>query len=59
MPLNTKYKVALHQEQFTRYLDFAQARRAPSFQRLERALQELLAAVDADAGAGVVSPRRR
>lgn len=59
MPATVKYKEVLHQEQFTRYLDFVQARRAPSFQRLERALQELLTAVDADAGAGVVSPRRR
>ena len=54
-----KYKEVLHQAEFTRYLDFGQARRAPSFQRLERALQELLNAVDAEAGVGRVSPRRR
>lgn len=59
MPPTVKYKEVLHQEQFTRLLDFGQARRAPSFQRLERALQELLNAVDTEAGAGVVSPRRQ
>lgn len=58
MPSTIKYKEVLHQEHFTRLLDFAQARRAASFQRLERALQELLAAVDTASGAGVVSPRR-
>jgi len=59
MPPTVKYKEVLHQEQFTRLLDFEQTRRALSFQRLERALRELLDAVDAAAGAGVVSPRRR
>ena len=59
MPPTVKYKEVLHQEQFTRLLDFEQARRAPSFQRLEHALQELLDVVDTEAGAGVVSPRRR
>ena len=59
MPATTKYKEVLHQAEFTQWLDFTQARRAPSFCRLERALQELLTAVDAEAGAGVVSPRRR
>lgn len=55
----TKYKEVLHQEQFTYLLDFEQARCALSFCRLERALQELLTAVDAKAGEGLVSPRRR
>ncbi len=59
MHATVKYKEVLHQEQFTRLLDFAQARRAASFLRLERALRELLALTDADIGAGVVSPRRR
>ncbi len=58
MPATLKYKEVLHQEQFTRLLSFEQARRTPSFRRLERALQELLAAVDAKAAEGVVSPRR-
>jgi len=59
MPATVKYKEVLHQEQFTRFLNFAQARRASSFQRLERALQQLLDAVDAETGEGMVSPRRR
>ena len=59
LPATVKYKEVPHQEQFTRLLDFGQARRALSFRRLERALQELLVAVDVQAGAGVVSPRQR
>ena len=59
MPPLVKYKEVFHQAEFTRLLDLTQARRAPSFCRLERALGELLAAVDAGAGEGVVSPRRR
>ena len=59
MPALVKYKEVLHQAEFTRLLRFEEARRAPSFRRLERALGELLAAVDADGGAGVVSPRKR
>ncbi|MDO7877296.1 DUF4276 family protein [Hymenobacter sp. ASUV-10] len=59
MPALVKYKEVLHQAEFTKYLDFEQARRAPSFQRLERAMQELLTAVDNGAGAGMVSPRRK
>lgn len=59
MPPLVKYKEVLHQAEFTRHLNFEQARRAPSFQRLERALAELLTAVDNEAGEGLVSPRKR
>ena len=59
MPATVKYKEVLHQAEFTKLLSFAEARRAPSFRRLERALAELLAAVDGGIGAGVVSPRQR
>ena len=59
MPPLVKYKEVLHQAEFTKLLSFEEARRAPSFQRLERALGELLTAVDADGGAGVISPRKR
>ncbi len=59
MPPLVKYKEVLHQAEFTKFLDFKQARRAPSFQRLERAVAELLMAVDAGVGAGLVSPRQR
>jgi hypothetical protein len=58
MPATVKYKEVLHQAEFTKHLDFSQARRAPSFQRLERALAEVLTAVDAGMGAGVVSPKK-
>lgn len=59
MPATVKYNAVLHQAKFTDYLSFEQARRAPSFRRLERALAELLTAVDAGVGAGMVSPRQR
>ena len=56
MPPLLKYKEVLHQAEFTRLLDVEQARQAPSFRRLERALSELLAAVDTGTGHGLVSP---
>jgi hypothetical protein len=59
MPPLVKYKEVLHQAEFIKLLSFEEARRAPSFQRLERALAELLTAVDTDGGAGVISPRKR
>ena len=59
MPPLVKYKEVLHQAEFTKLLSFEEARRAPSFRRLERALGELLAAADADGGAGVISPLKR
>lgn len=59
MPPLVKYKEVLHQAEFTKLLSFEQARRAPSFRRLERALGELLTAGDAGGGAGVISPRKR
>lgn len=59
MPPLVKYKEVLHQAEFTKLLSFADARRAPSFRRLERALSELLTAVDRDGGMGVISPRKR
>lgn len=46
MPPLLKYKEVLHQAEFSKLLSFEEARRAPSFRRLERALGELLAAVD-------------
>ena len=59
MPPLVKYKEVLHQAEFTKLLNFEEARRAPSFRRLERALGELLMAVDTDGGAGIISPRKR
>ena len=59
MPPLVKYNPMLHQAELTKLLDFAQARRSPSFQRLERALTELLTAVDTEAGAGFISPRKK
>lgn len=59
MPATVKYNPVLHQAEFTRLLRFEEARRAPSFRRLERALGELLAAAGTNGGAGIVSPRKR
>lgn len=59
MPRGRKYEPTQHQALFTRSLDFQQARQAPSFRRLERALDELLNAVDAGIGAGMVSPLKK
>lgn len=59
MPRGRKYEPTQHQALFTRSLDFRQARQAPSFRRLERALDELLHAVDTGIGTGLVSPLKR
>jgi hypothetical protein len=46
MPRGRKYEEVLHQQEFTRHLDFALvASRSRSFQRLEHAIQQLLTQV--------------